>query len=1053
MGNNASDSNSTTKIEGSQGGGTSTTKDDAKDVGTQANRILSMSGLPKLYSICYGSVGDDHVADHKPFGNWTDAKPATTENMTIEQWLDAFSTEAFDGADGDVDGLFATFNTIISQIQLATQAWKVDDTMGTHMTEFVEVDSANKNEASFDTTTNKLHWDVLRSTLDGTTTETVNGVEYTILKYIYKYKIKLDNLDTSYTGNSATDTNAEATLTYAVKGTDGLWNKVQDPVAFPEPEVKGYVGSLTFKKGWLDGETFKPMANVAFTLTSEEKSAEGNTWTATATSAEDGTVTFTGIPSGHIYALTETVPSEAYKAPGDMSVSVNWGETTFSKMNSAGQFINELTDKSVTLVLKKEFNSTEHPDSITFTIVNTAANYYREVTLPTTDGKWEITLPGLTPGTYVISENAAWDGYDLTQQSATLDGNALTVQYNNVKPALTLGEGESHKTYTVVFTNAYQKQVGSVSVTKTFWERNHDDLISGNTTNPQLEKLDNSLYAGMEITVDLINAAGKSEKILTLDNNNNWTVRNVVLPVGEYTISENVQGVIPDHDYVHLHIKVNGTAIEGNKITIGKDDEITLALENHYTHHMGDIRVEKLINGIAADDIPEGTKFYVDVYNTKADADANETPVTTIEVVKLVDGNWSGTSRDLPVGQYYLKERTTTIDGYNFISGVFSLTDNTVTVSKPTEINQTGTTTVVLTNTYEQQKGRLTVNKVFDLSKLTETETAEFDYPDYITVNVLDGDASGDVVATLTLATDNNWTDTVELPVGNYYLSEVTAEGVAGTADVPNYGLNATWDSVTVVITDDENVSRQVTNTYTRDYGSLTINKSLIGTPNDNATITFVVYKKNADSTRGDVVESIVLPNVDATDANKWTKTVNLVPGDYYLYEYGAHNAFTNYTLTSVTFNGTDWYKVGDVMKEVTGYSFTIEKDKTVTVNAVNTYVQDTADLTIKKAFAGDLNAADFVDKTITVRLKQNDVEVAGKSPITLNATNSWSHTVEDLPVGSYTLEEDTSTVHVTGYNLSASWSDGASVNLTKGNDVTKTLTNTYTQQTGKLSL
>ena len=79
------------------------------------------------------------------------------------------------------------------------------------------------------------------------------------------------------------------------------------------------------------------------------------------------------------------------------------------------------------------------------------------------------------------------------------------------------------------------------------------------------------------------------------------------------------------------------------------------------------------------------------------------------------------------------------------------------------------------------------------------------------------------------------------------------------------------------------------------------------------------------------------------------------------------------------------------------------------------------------------------------------DVQVG--DAITLNRTNNWTETVTLEAGKEYTLVEDTEKAAVPGYNLESSWTDGTSVTLAKGDDKTKTVTNTYTQQTGKLNL
>ena len=240
----------TQKINGTAGGSNKTYFEDAKDVGVQAQRILKMKGVPKLYSICFGHG----VWETQPFQNFSnkqmqDAEPDIDgKDMTVGDWLGAFSTRAFNGEASD---LFAAFNSVISQIQLATQAWRVTDKMGDHVVYGDEVKQGNlKNSISPDPVVNELTWNILGSDHSDYEEREVGGKKYSILTYTYKYKITLDNLDNlttdgtaAYTGG-ATPTNANAELTFAVKSDgangDGLWHVAEKTAKFPVPEVQGY---------------------------------------------------------------------------------------------------------------------------------------------------------------------------------------------------------------------------------------------------------------------------------------------------------------------------------------------------------------------------------------------------------------------------------------------------------------------------------------------------------------------------------------------------------------------------------------------------------------------------------------------------------------------------------------------------------------------------------------------------------------------------------------------------------------------------------------------
>ena len=72
---------------------------------------------------------------------------------------------------------------------------------------------------------------------------------------------------------------------------------------FLVPMVKGFAGDLIFTKKGSDG---KILEGAQFTLTCQDN---GN-WKREATSDKSGKISFTDIPSGHVYTLAET------KVPG-----------------------------------------------------------------------------------------------------------------------------------------------------------------------------------------------------------------------------------------------------------------------------------------------------------------------------------------------------------------------------------------------------------------------------------------------------------------------------------------------------------------------------------------------------------------------------------------------------------------------------------------------------------------------------------------------------------------------------------------------------------------
>lgn len=647
-----------------------TSEDTVKDVGRQAERILNLGGLSRLYSICFGQG----VWSDKPFGDYANAVPATNRNMTVLDWMAAFSTKAYKAE--DADELYVTFDTIISQIILAAQAWKVDDVMGSDVVYLGKSHIADGNNISFGG--NSLHWDVLAS--DAEVTQT--GDQSVQLDYVLRYKVKLDNLSTDYAGGW-TDTNDAAKLTYAVYDEESdLWTPVQ-PVDFPEPQVLGYEAELVFQKYYVDNGEEKPVSGMQFRLEAMEDAQTGETWgPVTATSDENGYVTFTGIPSGHTYNLEElNAADQHFAAPGNIPVTVAWGAATserFEEDQEGYKLLNKKTEQEVTLTLSKIFGSEAHPSSITFE-VSGPEGYTRTVKLPVkmADGSsvWSETISGLEAGEYTITESAAMDGYDM-EASATLGGENVELNNGSATVALTLSEEESHHAYEVVFNNSYERRVGSVTIEKTFHERTQESMDG----EPVLVPLDPALYQAATVVVEFVNEQGDAEAVVELPQAGEggepvWSATVDDLPEGTYTIVEKVEHVIPEHDFVHMHLKMNGDVVTGDQVTISDGSRISLELENHYMHHVGHIFVEKAFAGIEPALVPADKAFYVDVY--EAGYQQGDAPVAEIRIERNDEGDWTGMSKQLKVGEYVLVERTgegnaeMAIDNYTFVGFVF----------------------------------------------------------------------------------------------------------------------------------------------------------------------------------------------------------------------------------------------------------------------------------------------------------------------------------------------------------------------------------------------
>lgn len=164
--------------------------------------------------------------------------------------------------------------------------------------------------------------------------------------YTLTYRIRLKNENAERTGfESAFDyeTNGETGLRYKVIDETHNYVSGDKRIDFTVPQIEGYLSELNFTKraGSADGE---PIADVTFTLEHccENPCDGGDGFVdiadKTETSSTEGAVSFTAIPSGHTYILTETVPEGFAAERSTYIVNVAYGELTVSPTDGAPDF-------------------------------------------------------------------------------------------------------------------------------------------------------------------------------------------------------------------------------------------------------------------------------------------------------------------------------------------------------------------------------------------------------------------------------------------------------------------------------------------------------------------------------------------------------------------------------------------------------------------------------------------------------------------------------------------------------------------------------------------
>ncbi len=196
-----------------------------------------------------------------------------------------------------------------------------------------------ENTAAYQSRSHAISWDLKQS---GYQKETSGGT--TTYTYTLTYRVRLENERNSFVEGTIYPTNDTTTLRYRTKEvTDGnLTVSAPKTVNFPIPSVHGYLAELTFTKR--DNRGY-PLSGAEFTLQHDTQSCkicrgDGTAVTvehSTATSNESGKVSFTNIPSGHSYTLTETKVPDGYSSDGSQyQVMVAYDKVTVTVTTVSG---------------------------------------------------------------------------------------------------------------------------------------------------------------------------------------------------------------------------------------------------------------------------------------------------------------------------------------------------------------------------------------------------------------------------------------------------------------------------------------------------------------------------------------------------------------------------------------------------------------------------------------------------------------------------------------------------------------------------------------------
>lgn len=238
-----------------------------------------------------------------------------------------------------------------------------------------------KDIATFDSDTETIKWWL---------TTTQNFYIDDIGNYVLSvsYKVRLKNEMEGFEFSKAFPTNDTTTFYFkTVDFTTGEPLFGDNSINYPVPEVEGYYGDFSFTKK--DSVTNHPLEGAVFALEHYGESChvcggDAVIESLTASSDEQGVVSFKNLPSGHEYALIEVQPPEGYQLGAIHSVHIAYGKTYFdgkqvSPKNPAVITNNSIVPVFVRLTAHKTLEGRELKDrEFTFVLEGEYINKFHE---------------------------------------------------------------------------------------------------------------------------------------------------------------------------------------------------------------------------------------------------------------------------------------------------------------------------------------------------------------------------------------------------------------------------------------------------------------------------------------------------------------------------------------------------------------------------------------------------------------------------------------------------------------------------------------------------
>ena len=889
--------------------------------------------------------------------------------------------------------------------------------------EYVTVEKTVNNEA--------MKGEITAIKRDNDTKVALAGAEF---KLVADEDVVLSNGDVLYKKGSTIETkttgkNGKATFdkvptgykytVVEVKAPDNFTNKHEKKSFDLEdnPEVEFVTKSAEWFNDWqngsisvfkTDGKTKKPLASAEFTLFASEdvKKADGTVLykngdkIATLTTGEDGKGKFdVDVPVGYKYTVEETKVPTGYKNNHDKQTFNLEYDREVEYVETEKSFENDSIDVAFS---KRSIVDSSEVEGAKIEVKNSD----NVVVAEWTSDKTDHIVEKMVAGDYTMTETYAPDGYVIaTTIKFHVDdkGNVTTTDDTNVSVI------ESSGTPLIVMLDDTTKvEVSKKSITG-------DDELEG----AWLQVVDKE-------TGDIVDSWISTNKPHfiegTLVAGKTYTLVETLAPNG-YIISNEIDFVVnEDGTVTHVEMRDDTTKVEISKKSITGDDELEGATLQVIDKETGDI-IDEWVSGKTPHQIvgvltagktytlveiqtPAHYRFaenvdftvsdtgiidYVEMFDKYETGSLKLTKATTDNKnIEGIEFTLSGTSN---IGLEVNMTKKTDENGEAMFeevpTGTFTLSENGKTVKecyivaddKEVAITVDNTTEVTVTN--EEKFGELVVTKTAEGN--TSVEGIEF---------TISGTSDSGREISLTEKTNAEGKITFSVPVGTYTVTE-----------------NAETTPVGYICADEQSVTVAYAQTTNADFfndvqrGTIVVNKRTEGMVN----VEGIEFTLTGKSDIGNIDVNIT----GKTNENGELTFVNVPVGTYTV------------TENADTVPHAFAYMVADKQNVTVAYA--------KTSNVVFENKERTGEVTVQKSTEGNLNIEGITFVLYGTADNGREVEIKATTD------KDGKAVFENIPIGTFMIKEDASSVKVTAYLVAEEQEVTVIENKTTNVDVTNT--------------